>query len=100
MDYFLFFSGFAAIHYCSQTGNYDGVMSLIAADADLNVRDAKSGRTALFHAIENDELKIAKQLLTNGGKPNLPNFSGQTCYHLIDDTRHVSLKDYLTKATK
>ncbi|XP_015108756.1 uncharacterized protein LOC107035714 [Diachasma alloeum] len=93
-------SGFAAIHHCSQLGNYDGVMALIAADADLNVRDGKSGRTALFHALENDELRIARELLTSGAKPNLPNFAGQTCYHLIDETKHVSLKDFLTKTTK
>ncbi|XP_011307512.1 uncharacterized protein [Fopius arisanus] len=89
--------GFAAIHYCSQQGNYAGVMSLIRADADLNVRDGKSGRTPLFHALENDELTIAKQLLVNGAKPHIPNFSGQTCYHLFDEIKHVSLKEFLTK---
>ncbi|XP_063988176.1 uncharacterized protein LOC135168168 [Diachasmimorpha longicaudata] len=93
-------SGFAAIHHCCQTGNYDGVIALIAADADVNIRDGKSGRTALFHALENDKLEIARELLISGAKPNLPNFSGHMCHHLIDDTKHVSLKDFLTKSMK
>ncbi|KAG8039770.1 hypothetical protein G9C98_000499 [Cotesia typhae] len=92
--------GFTALHYCARNGNYRGVMCLIAINADVNARDGKSGRTALFHAFENESINICKELLTAGAKPNIPNFSGQTVLSMFDEEKHFLLKGYIQKYQK
>lgn len=75
-------------------------MCLIAINADVNARDGKSGRTALFHAFENESINICKELLTAGAKPNIPNFSGHTVLSIFDEEKHFLLKGYIQKYQK
>ncbi|XP_015176794.1 PREDICTED: putative uncharacterized protein DDB_G0282499 isoform X2 [Polistes dominula] len=70
--------GFAPLHYCAQNGNLKGITSLINMGADINLRENRCGRTALFLAVENNHPLIAKELIQNGAVINIPNFSGQT----------------------
>ncbi|KAK0080759.1 hypothetical protein PV325_013369 [Microctonus aethiopoides] len=70
--------GMTALHHCVLNENMAGLLALINANADVNIRDLKSGRTPLFHALQNEYLEIAAELLKNGAKANIPNFSGQT----------------------
>ncbi|XP_043498086.1 probable serine/threonine-protein kinase ndrD [Polistes fuscatus] len=70
--------GFAPLHYCAQNGNIKGIISLIIMGADVNLRENRFGRTALFLAMENNYPLIAKKLMENGADINIPNFSGQT----------------------
>lgn len=70
--------GFAPLHYCAQNGNIKGIASLINMGADVNLRENRFGRTALFFAMENNHPLIAKKLIENGANINIPNFSGQT----------------------
>ncbi|CAD6237486.1 GSCOCG00002337001-RA-CDS [Cotesia congregata] len=92
--------GFTALHHCARNGNYRGVMCLIAISADVNARDGKSGRTALFHAFENEGINICKELLTAGAKPNIPNFAGHTVLSIFDEEKHFLLKGYIQKYQK
>lgn len=40
---------------------------LVDAKADVDVQDSKSGKTALHHAIENDDLPMVGYLVTEVG---------------------------------
>ena len=91
-------SGFTALHHCAQNGNQLGIETLIEASADVNLRDRRSGRTALFHALENDYMKIVQELMGAGAQSNVPNYSGQTVFHLLDDHKHFDLVESLNRA--
>lgn len=49
---------------------------LLKYDADVNVRDRKSGRTALFHAAENYNFKMVQLLLNYNADTKIKNFFG------------------------
>lgn len=83
LDYFDF-TGFAAIHYCAQCGNLKGINSLINKGANINLQESRSGRTALFLALENNYVEIAQQLIKNGAQKDIPNFSGHTVMSLLE----------------
>ncbi|XP_017793967.1 PREDICTED: uncharacterized protein LOC108575638 [Habropoda laboriosa] len=84
--------GFAPLHYCTLKCNTNGVKALIKAGADVNLRDNRSGRTPLFHALENNYTEIAQILLQNDAIANLLNYSGQSVLSLVDMTKNLSLK--------
>ncbi|KAK2580522.1 hypothetical protein KPH14_006256 [Odynerus spinipes] len=85
------FTGFAALHYCSQYGNLEGVNSLINMGANVNLQESRSGRTALFLAIENNHHIVAQKLIESGAQADIPNFSGQTVMSLENKINHLSL---------
>lgn len=82
---FFFFQGFGAIHYCVLHGNIEGVTELIKRGADINLRDRRSGRTALFHAIELNNMELAQLLLDNDAEASIPSFSGATIMSIVDE---------------
>jgi B-cell CLL/lymphoma protein 3 len=51
---------------------------LLSVGATIDLQDMKSGRTALFHAIDNSQTSVAQVLLQAGAATNVPNFAGQT----------------------
>ncbi|KAL0106430.1 hypothetical protein PUN28_016268 [Cardiocondyla obscurior] len=84
--------GFAALHYCSIHGNLQGVKALISAGATVNLRDMKSGRTPLFHAIDNNRSTIMRVLINAGAVTTIPNYAGQTALSIIADQRYTGFK--------
>lgn len=68
------------------------------AGADVNLRDNKSGRTALFHALENDFNDIAQRLVHGGANASVVNFSGQNVLPLIDGVKSLALRTVLHRA--
>lgn len=60
---------------------------LLEHGADPNIRDDKSGRTALFHAIELDLGDVIHILLGYKADPKIRNFLGQSC---IDAARDLN----------
>ncbi|EZA58638.1 B-cell lymphoma 3 protein-like protein [Ooceraea biroi] len=70
--------GFAALHYCSMHNNLQGAKALLSAGVTIDLKDMKSGRTALFHAVDNSHISVAQALLQAGAIANVPNFAGQT----------------------
>lgn len=85
-------SGTGALHYCALNGNLEGVLALIEAGADVNLRDNRSGRTPFFHALENNHTLIAHKLLEKGAIADLSNFSGQSILSIVDESKSLSLK--------
>jgi len=55
-----------------------GIKALLSAGATIDLQDMKSGRTALFHAMDNCHTLVAQVLLQAGAAANIPNFAGQT----------------------
>lgn len=70
--------GFAALHYCSMRNNLQGVKTLISAGATVDLKDMRSGRTSLFHALDNGHTAVAQTLLKAGAITNITNYAGQT----------------------
>ncbi|XP_023288223.1 uncharacterized protein LOC105694743 isoform X1 [Orussus abietinus] len=91
-------AGFAAIHYCTQNNNVEGITALVEAGADVNIRDRKSGRTSLFHAMEHQNVEAAKVLLSLGAISNVVNFSGQTALSLLENFKNHSLAKAMDEA--
>lgn len=79
--------GFAAIHYCSRLGNLQGVKALLSADATVDLKDRKSGRTALFHAIDNGHKLVMQALLRAGAVATIANYAGQTPLTILNDMK-------------
>lgn len=67
---------------------------LLKHGADPNLRDEKSGRTALFHAVENDCDYIINLLLKYKADPKLNNFLGVCPIDAARDLQ-TSVKDLL-----
>jgi len=76
--YIFILQGLAALHHCSMRGNLQGVKMLLSAGATIDLQDMKSGRSALFHAIDNSHMLVAQTLLQAGAATNITNFAGQT----------------------
>ena len=71
----------------AQSGNVDMLRTLIYAQADVNLPDGKSGKTALHHAVDNNDLPVAGFLLTEvtlcEDGVRLNGKSGPNCYQII-----------------
>ncbi|XP_029678808.1 uncharacterized protein LOC115244927 isoform X4 [Formica exsecta] len=77
--------GFAALHYCSMRDNLQGVKALLSAGAAIDVKDMKSGRTPLFHALDNGHTILAQTLLKAGAIANVTNYAGQTPLPIVSE---------------
>ncbi|CAI9722032.1 transient receptor potential cation channel subfamily A member 1-like [Octopus vulgaris] len=64
------------IHYAANKGHEDVLQLLIQNKADLNVTNAK-GDTALFLAIQNDQMHIVRMLIEFGCEVYLKNMEGK-----------------------
>ena len=64
-------SGHPALCIASRFGNYDAVVHLINAKANVNAATPASRTTPLHFAIENDHPDIALLLLANNANPNV-----------------------------
>ncbi|XP_031830355.1 uncharacterized protein LOC116426042 [Nomia melanderi] len=85
-------NGMAPIHYCALNGNLSGINALLKTDVDVNLKDNRSGRTAIFHALENNHVPVARKLLAHGAITSIKNFSGQSALTLVEETKNFSLK--------
>lgn len=98
--------GLAAIHYCAENGNLEGVSELVSLGVNVNLQDDRSGRTALFYAVEcrNDEVpqetynEIAHKLLENGAISDIPIFSKQSVLSMLDNVKSHTLKIAINRA--
>jgi len=81
------------------------VISLLEAEADINLQDIK-GRSALFWAVIYNNLETAKVLLEAGADPNLQinedvdmrNIDGDTALHWASCYGHLEIVKVLLKA--
>lgn len=71
--------GLTCLHVASQSKAYMIMGHLFMKGADVNIRDAKSGRTMLHYAVERRDLETVKKLLTHSDIDiNCKTYKGET----------------------
>ncbi|XP_076300423.1 uncharacterized protein LOC143218827 [Lasioglossum baleicum] len=88
-------SGLAPLHYCAMNGNLEGINALLKTTINVNLKDNRSGRTPIFHAIENKHVSVAQKLLAHGAVANIQNFAGQSVTTIVEETKSLSLRTAL-----
>ncbi|EFN85267.1 B-cell lymphoma 3-encoded protein-like protein [Harpegnathos saltator] len=96
--------GFAALHYCCKYCDVEGVSALILAGANVNLKDMKSGRTPLFHALESDNTsnrpKVVQKLIQAGAITSVTNFAGHMPLPMTNDGKNIPFMMSLRKDTR
>ena len=68
----------------AQEDDLEALTALIAGK-DVNLRDKRSGTTALEHAVKNANREMVQLLLSSGAKVNAKNDVGETVLMMLDD---------------
>jgi hypothetical protein len=68
----------------AQEDDLEALAALIAGQ-DVNLRDERSGTTALEHAVKNANLEMVELLLSSGANVNAKNENGETVLMMLDD---------------
>lgn len=89
--------GRTALGEASAHANMDVFMLLLAAGADLNVRNMPYGRTALHIAVDSGNADIARLLLLYGADANIKNdrVRNSTPLHWASSKGHVDIINLL-----
>jgi ankyrin repeat protein len=89
--------GRTALGEASAHANMDVIMLLLAAGADLNVRNMPYGRTALHIAVDSGNADIARLLLLHGADANIKNdrVRNSTPLHWASSKGHVDIINLL-----
>ncbi|KAK3787613.1 hypothetical protein RRG08_034316 [Elysia crispata] len=96
---YLNYDGYSPVHLVAQSGNVDMLRTLIYAQADVNLPDGKSGKTALHHAVDNNDLPVAGFLLTEAHTDvNARCFDGNTALHIACARQLVAMVALLITA--
>lgn len=70
--------GYAPLHMCAMYDKVEELKALISCGADVNLKDTKSGRTPLFHAVETNSATCCRVLLHSGANSTEQNYAGHT----------------------
>lgn len=63
---------------------------------DLNARD-NNKNSALYYAVQNENVEMVNQLIKMGGDPNLQNENNNTCLHLAFKLKNVKIVKILCR---
>ncbi|KAK3907458.1 B-cell lymphoma 3 protein-like protein [Frankliniella fusca] len=74
--------GFSPLHLAAQGDKVEAISLLIKCGADIDLPDGKSGRTALFHAVERKNYKSQQILEKHGANIKEPTFTGATPFSM------------------
>ncbi|XP_019623706.1 PREDICTED: B-cell lymphoma 3 protein homolog [Branchiostoma belcheri] len=91
------YDGLTPLHVAVNTGNQDVAMLLVDSGADVDATDGKSGRTALFHAVERDQEDMVLYLLRAGAKVNAQCYAGNTPLHAASGRGQQNMVKLLIK---
>ena len=86
-----------ALHLATQARQPDMVNILLDAGADVNVTEARSCRTSLFHAAEANDFDVCDLLLQRGADVNVANFAGETAVFAANGRKHNQIVALLVK---
>ena len=78
-------------------GDFSAVQKRINSGADLDARDAL-GRTPLYYAVYNEQLKIAELLVKHGANVNMKHKANKTALHLASEVGNLRMVRLLLKA--
>jgi ankyrin repeat protein len=93
--------GRTALGEASAHARTDVFMLLLAAGADLNVRNMPYGRTALHIAVDNGNVDVARLLLLYGADANIKNdrVRNSTPLHWASSKGHVDIINLLLQVS-
>uniref|UniRef100_UPI00398EA225 nuclear factor NF-kappa-B p105 subunit-like isoform X2 n=1 Tax=Pristiophorus japonicus TaxID=55135 RepID=UPI00398EA225 len=76
-------AGFNAIHLAVLASSLSSLRQLLAAGAEVDIPEQRSGRTALHLAVEQENISLAGSLLLEGSaEVDAPTFDGSTALHI------------------
>ncbi|CAB4039579.1 B-cell lymphoma 3, partial [Paramuricea clavata] len=81
------FEGLAPIHLATLSGSCEVIEQLLEMGADVDLKDSKSGRTALHHAVEAHNPIVTRFLLLKDANVNAQTFAGNTPLHTASGRR-------------
>ncbi|XP_050314240.1 uncharacterized protein LOC126748810 [Anthonomus grandis grandis] len=86
------FEGVTPLMICCISSCTQGAKLLIKYGSDVNIRDQTSGRTALFHAAEAQNVAIVSMLLDHKADPKIKNFFGTSPHDAMYELEDMSEK--------
>lgn len=85
------YEGQSPAHLAVKNGNLAALEILLPAGVDVDLVDGKSGRTALFYAIETNQEAIARRLLEAGANINIANYAGINAVDVANSRRNPGI---------
>ena len=89
-------SGGVNIHFCAETGDFEGVQSFYDKDGKINGRDEKNGWMPLHYAVNANDVDMVEFLVHLGSNVNGADFKGETApLDIAFKTGNVEMQSYL-----
>ena len=89
-------SGGVNIHFCAETGDFEGVQSFYDKDGKINGRDEKNGWMPLHYAVNANDIDMVEFLVHLGANVNGADFKGETApLDISFKTGNVEMQSYL-----
>lgn len=89
------YDGFCPMHLAVFRKDLNIIKALVCKNADVDAQDGTSGRSPLFHAVENGFEEVVEILLAFGANVNLPNFGGVTPLVVATDRGNQTITSML-----
>ena len=89
-------AGGVSIHFCAETGDFEGVQSFFDKDGKINGRDEKNGWMPLHYAVNANDVDMVEFLVHLGANVNGADFKGEIApLDLAFKTGNVEMQTYL-----
>jgi len=70
-------SGGSSIHFCAETGDFEGVQKYFDIDGRINGRDEKNGWMPIHYAVNANDIEMVEFLICLGANVNGADFKGE-----------------------
>jgi ankyrin repeat protein/class 3 adenylate cyclase len=89
-------AGGVSIHFCAETGDFEGVQSFFDKDGRVNGRDEKNGWMPLHYAVNANDVDMVEFLVHLGANVNGADFKGEIApLDIAFKTGNVEMQTYL-----
>ena len=89
-------AGGVSIHFCAETGDFEGVQSFYDKDGRINGRDEKNGWMPLHYAVNANDIDMVEFLVHLGANVNGADFKGEIApLDIAFKTNNVEMQIYL-----
>ncbi|MEN9733421.1 MAG: hypothetical protein RLZ45_1416, partial [Verrucomicrobiota bacterium] len=72
-------AGGLTIHFCAETGDFEGVQRFFDTDGRINGRDDKNGWMPIHYAVNANDIEMVEFLICLGANVNGADFKGELC---------------------
>ena len=89
-------AGGTNIHFCAETGDFEGLQSFYDKDGKINGRDEKNGWMPLHYAVNANDVDMVEFLVHLGANVNGADFKGEIApLDIAFNTGNVEMQSYL-----